>query len=294
MAAPQINTATAMQLFDTLVTLKYQNSEKLANTIAERHGTKGLVVNVPVSDLIEMSVGSFAPSDIVPTPVNETNVAVTTNDYHVKTVIGGGEATLYNFDKIVDHAKLHGLAGGRILDYVKISAIYSDPNFNTITAIPVATGVNTGINSGKMTAGLAYLQDQGVDVDNYNVSMWAPALEKAALMADERVVNFFYNDVKPLTDYRIQTYLDVDCRFLGSNGVNKIPFTTNAGVNTYLVPMVAHDAMLQTFNRDLSTSCTWIPNQDRWELLSTVTTGAKIIQYNGIVLLTAQNPFVAN
>jgi hypothetical protein len=292
--AAQIDTATAMQLFDTLVTLKFQNSMKLQGTIEERHGTTGQIVNIPVSDLIEMHEGNFAPVDILPTPVNETNVPIVTNDYHVKTVIGGGEFTLFNFDKIVDHAKLHGLAGGRMIDFIKINALYTDANFANILAIPVNDGFNTGVNEGKMADGLSYLEDQGVDVQDYNISMWAPALQKAAMMADDRVVNFFYNDVKPLTDFRIQSYLGVDCRFLGSNGINKIPFTSNAGVNTYLVPMVAHDAMVQTFNRDLSTSVTWLPNQDRWELLSTLTSGAKIIQTNGIVLLTAQTPYVPN
>lgn len=290
----QIDTATAMQLFDTLVTLRFQNSQKLEGTIEERHGTQGTFVNVPVSDLIEMTESNFTPTDIPVTPVNETNVAIPTNDYRVKTVIGGGEQTLYNFDKIVDHAKLHGLAGGRMVDFIKINALFTDPLFPSIFTIGVTDGFNTGVNEGKMADGLAYLENQGVEVLDGNVSMWTPALQKAAMMADDRIVNFFYNDVKPLTNNRIQTYLDVDCRFLGAQGINQIPFVTASGVNTYLVPMVAYDAMVQTFNRDLSTSVTWLPNQDRWELLTTLTSGAKIIQANGIVLLTAQSPYVAN
>lgn len=63
-------------------------------------------MNVPVSDLVEMNQTNFAPTDIFVTPVNETSVQVPTHDYHLKTFIGGGEKTLYNFDKIRDHAKL--------------------------------------------------------------------------------------------------------------------------------------------------------------------------------------------
>src|SRR6478736_1411116 len=136
-----IDTATAMQLFDTEVTLKYQNHMRLQNTIEERHGTTGTTLNVPVSDLIEMEQGSFAPTDIPVTPVNETNRAIVTNDYHLKTVIGGGEKTLFNFDKIVDHAKLHALAAARLDDYIKINAIYSDPLVGTIYTVPVTVGV---------------------------------------------------------------------------------------------------------------------------------------------------------
>ena len=291
----QINEATAMHLFDTEVTLKYQNHMRLENTIDERHGTTGTTLNVPVSDLIEMQEGNFAPTDIPVTPVNETNIQVVTNDFHVKTVIGGGEYTLFNYDKIVDHAKLHALAAARMVDFIKINSIYTNSGFGTINTIPVTTGVNTGINEGKMAAGISYLESQGVDVMDYSVSMWAPALTKPSMYNDDKIVNFFYNDVKPLTDNRIQTYLDIDCRFLGSNGINQIPFSAiGGGVNQYLVPLVHKDAIVQSFNRDVATSITWLPNQDRWELLTYLTSGANIIQLNGICLLTANVPFVAN
>jgi len=291
----QINLATAMQLFDTEVTLKYQNHLRLEDTIDERHGTTGTTLNVPVSDLIEMQEGNFAPTDIPVTPVNETNVQVQTNDYHLKTVIGGGEKTLYNFDKIVDHAKLHALAGARLDDYIKINAIYSNAGVGTIYTVPVTVGVNTGINEGKMADALSYLESQGVDVMDYSVSMWAPALLKKSMYNDDKIVNFFYVDHKPLTDNRIQTYLDVDCRFLGSNGINQIPFSAiGGGVNQYLVPMVHKDAIVQSYNRDLQTSITWLQNQDRWELLTILTSGAQVIQLNGIAFMTANNPFVAN
>ena len=286
----QINLDTAMQLFDTEVTLKYQNHLRLQNTIDERHGTTGTTLNVPVSDIIEMSQGNFAPVDIPVTPVNETNRAVVTNDYHVKTVIGGGEKTLYNFDKIVDHAKLHALAAARMTDYIKINSIYSDAGVGTINVVAANVGVNGGLNEGKMAAGVAYLESQGVDVQDYSVSVWSPAVLKPGFYNDDKVVNFFYNDVKPLTDNRIIAYLGCDMRFLGSNGINSLPSVGGAGAQ-YLVPMVHRDAIVQSFNRDISTSVTWIPQQDRWELLTILTSGALIIQYNGITFLTCNVAF---
>lgn len=294
----QINEAAAMQLFDTEVTLKYQNHKRLDGTIDERHGTTGTFLNVPVSDLIEMEEGNFAPIDIPPTPVNETNRPVPTNDYHVKTVIGGGEKTLFNFDKIVDHAKLHALAGARMDDYIKINAIYADPMVNTINTVAKTTGVNTGLNEGKIAVAVAYLESQGVDVQDYSCSIWSAALLKPSLYADDRVVNFFYNDVKPLTDNRIVGYLGCDMRFLGENGINKLPSTqiTVAGnpVSEYYVPMVHRDAIVQSYNRDITTSITWLQNQDRWELLTILTSGALIIQYNGISFMVCDAPYVNN
>jgi hypothetical protein len=295
MTTNQINEAAAMQLFDTEVTLKYQNHLRLEGTIDERHGTTGTTLNVPVSDLIEMEEGSFAPTDIPATPVNETNRQVQTNDYHLKTVIGGGEKTLYNFDKIVDHAKLHALAAARMDDFIKINAIFSDSGVGTIQVIPKTTGINTGLNEGKMAAGIAYLESQGVDVQDYSVGIWAPALIKPSLYDDDRVVNFFYNDVKPLTDNRIVAYLGCDMRFLGENGINKIPSTDiGGGVQEYYVPMVHRDAIVQSYNRDIMTSITWLQNQDRWELLTILTSGALIIQYNGIAFMVCDAPFTLN
>lgn len=293
----ELNLEAACQLFESQVTLQYQNRLKLNDTIEERHGLRGTHLNVPVSDLVEMNQTNFAPTDIFVTPVNETNVAIPTNDYHLKTVIGGGEKTLYNFDKLVDHAKLHGLAAARLTDYIKINAIFSDPAFaaGKIYTVPVDVGVNTGLNEEKYALAIAYLESQGMDVHDLEVSTWAPALLKPSLYNDQQVSNFFYNDVKPLTNNKVKVYLDIDFRFLGENGINSIPRVADKdGLFKYTVPVVHRDAIVQGYNRDITTSITWLPHQDRWELLTSLTTGAKIIQPRGIALITANQKFTKN
>lgn len=290
----QINLNTASELFDTEVTIKYQNNQFLMNTIEERHGTTGDATNVPVSDIIEMEQQTYAPVDIPVTPVNPTNVMIVPYNYALKTVIGGGEKTLFAYDKIVDHAKLHAKAAGRMCDYIKINSLYTYPGFANIFTVPVTVGVNTGINEGKMAESLSYLEDQGVDVMNHACSMWLPAITKQSLLDDERVVNLFYNDRRPLVDFQMVSYLGVDIRTLGSNGINTIPFTVANAIDTYLVPIVNKESMVQIFNRDVSTSITWVPQNDRWELLTVMTSGSQVIQANGISLMTVNNPYVAN
>ena len=125
-------------------------------------------------------------------------------------------------------------------------------------------------------------------------SLWLPAVAKQSMLADDRVVNIFYNDKRPLVDNVINSYLGVDIRTLGANGINTIPYTASDSINEYLVPMVHEDAMVQIFNRDVSTSITWVPQNDRWELLTVLTSGANVIQYNGIALITTDNPSVTN
>jgi hypothetical protein len=290
----QINLSTASQLFDTEVTIKFQNHQFLMNTIEERHGTTGDATNVPVSDIIEMQQQTFAPVDIPVTPVNPTNVMVVPINYALKTVIGGGEKTLFAYDKIVDHAKLHAKALGRMCDYIKINSLFTSPSFSGLFTVPVTVGVNTGMNEGKLAQALSYLEDQGVDVMNHACSLWLAAITKQSMLNDDRVVSLFYNDRRPLVDNELVSYLGVDIRTLGSNGINTIPFTTVGSTNTYLMPLVNKEAMVQIFNRDPQTSITWVPQNDRWELLSVMTSGASVIQSNGISLITVNNPFVAN
>lgn len=290
----QIDLATASQLFDTEVTLKYQNSQYLAGTIEERHGTTGEATNVPVSDIIEMESQTFAPADIPVTPVNPTNVMIVPYNYALKTVIGGGEKTLFAYDKIVDHAKLHAKAAARMVDYIKINALFSYSGIGSIYTVPSTVGVNTGMNEGKLADGLSYLEDQGVDVNDHSCSLWLPAITKKSMLNDDKVVNIFYNDKRPLVDNKLKSYLDVDIRTLGSNGINTIPFTTAMSIDTYLTPLVHEDAMVQIFNRDVTTSITWVAQNDRWELLTVLTSGANVIQANGIALIEVENPYAAN
>ncbi|HWI50084.1 MAG TPA: phage capsid protein [Rummeliibacillus sp.] len=292
--ADQIDLATASQLFDTEVTIKYQNSQYLADTIEERHGTTGEATNVPVSDIIEMQSQTYAPVDIPITPVNPTNVMIIPYNYALKTVIGGGEKTLFAYDKIVDHAKLHALAAARMVDYIKINALFTSTGFGTIFSVDSTVGVNTGMNEGKMAQALSYLENQGVNVMNNSCSLWLPAITKQSMLNDDRVVSIFYNDVRPLVDNRLSSYLGVDIRTLGANGINTIPFTSSLGTDTYLTPLVHEDSMVQIFNRDVSTSITWVPQNDRWELLTVLTSGANVVQYNGIALIETANPYVAN
>ncbi len=292
--ADQIDLATASQLFDTEVTIRYQNKQFLADTIEERHGTTGEATNVPVSDIVEMQNQTYAPVDIPVTPVDATNVMIIPYNYALKTVIGGGEKTLFAYDKIVDHAKLHALAAARMVDYIKINALYTSTGFGSIFTVDKAVGVNTGMNEGKLAQALSYLENQGVDVMENACSLWLPAITKQSMLNDDRVVNIFYNDVRPLVDNRLSSYLGVDIRTLGANGINTIPFTSAMGTDTYLTPLVHMDSMVQIFNRDVSTSITWVAQNDRWELLTVLTSGANVIQYNGIALIETDNPYVAN
>lgn len=294
MSTPQVDYDTASQLFDTQVTIKYQNSQYLSGTIEERHGTTGDAVNVPVSGQIEMSQSTYAAVNLPVTQVEETNVIITPYNYIVKTVIGGGYKTLFAYDKIVTQAKDHAQSIARMLDYIKLQAIFQSPDIADIYTVPYTVGPTSGLNEAKLTAALAELEDQGVDVYNESCSLWVPAPLKKSLFADDHVTNIFFNDKRPLVDNKSPNYLGVNFRFLGSAGINSIPYTESGGVKTYLVPLVNREAMVQIFNRDPKTTITWVQQEDRYELVSTMTSGANLIQTRGIAFLQCKDPYVAN
>ena len=281
------------QLFDTEVTQQYQNSLKLRHTIDEREGLTGTFLNIPISDLLELKSATFEASDILATNVRETNIQVPTSNYYLKTVINGGEKTLYNFHKVREHASLHAKASARILDYIKINAIYKDEQYiaGKIAKIPLKTGKNTGFNVDKLTAANSILEDQGIEIGPKKVSGWIPARLKPNFMEDQRVFSIYSNHEKPLANYQITEYLGVDFRILGQKGINTIPFIEDQenGNRTYQVPIVHRDAIVQGFNRTISTSVTWLPHQDRWELLTSVTTGAKLVKPDGVVMIEAES-----
>lgn len=289
-----IDLATASQLFDTEVTIRYQNHEYLPGTVEERHGTTGVATNVPVSDQLEMSEGSFAPDDILISQVNDTNRVIVPHNFYLKTAINGGQRTLFAYNTIVDHSKVHAKAIGRMRDYIKLYNLFNAPDFGDIVIIPKEVGANTGINQGKMSAALAVLENAGVDIMNRSCSMWMPATAKPSFFADDRVVNLFYTNNRPLDSNSKPNYLDVDIRVLGAAGINLIPFTTADDKDTYLVPIIHKEAFVQIFNRDPGTSITFVPQNDRYELLSWMTSGGKIIQTEGIVLLEVELPYEAN
>lgn len=289
----QVNLQTASQMFDPTVTVIAQNKKFLGNTVKERHGTTGDATNVPVSALIEMQDVGFAATDIPVTPVNNTNNLVVPFNYALKTVIGGGYRTLFAYDTIVDQMIDHGFSVGRNDDFIKINALFNSTNFNSIPVIPYTVGINTGLNQEKLTTALATMADAGWDVSNLQCSVWSPVLQKTPLFQDPTVNNWFTYAPRPLSNNQIQGYLDLDMRFLGSQGINAIPFTSAMGIDTYLVPMVHTNSMVQTYNRDPNSSVSWLNWQDRYELLSTMTSGANVIQYSGIVLMECQLPFTA-
>lgn len=286
---------TAMEMFSTEFQLQYQAAEILQNTTMERHGTQGTSLNVPVIDKIEMSEMGFAPSNIPVTNVSKRNVVCEQQEYTLKTVVGRGEKTLFAYDELKAYAAAHAKACARFADYLKIQAFTSYATPNDFVTVAKTVGTRTGMNEAKLAQALSGLEANGVDVMNLQCSMWLPAIAMANFYSDDRVVNFFYNDDKPLSNNYFPSYLGTSIRKLPDavGGINTLPFTGSSPRN-YYVPVVHKDAMIISFNIDPNTTIVWVPQEQRWEAVSILVAGAVVVQPEGIARINIDYPDAAN
>lgn len=285
---------SALVAYDSVFTLKFQNEAILNGCIMEKHGTKGTTFHVPLFDRLEMSETGFAAQDISISQYTPEDKYITTANFNLKTVISGGYETLFNFDVISAHAQEAAKASARYFDYVKIEALFASADLDSIYEVEKTVGPVTGLSQAKWSAARQYLSNNAVSANGGDLYAWVPSRTMNSFIQDPDVKSILTNVMRPLADRSVPVYQNVEVREVSEAGINSIPFTTASSIDTYLIPMVHKETMLQTVNRAPKTTITWVPNQDRWEILTTLTTGAGLLQPKGIVLIEADAQSQAN
>lgn len=290
---PNINVAA--QLFSNTAILKYQSSQRLQNSTKEMYGTIGTTLNVPLFDKIEMQPGGFTPTDLPVSDIGSSNAQVVQNAYVLKTVIGVAQKTLFNFDYIRALAESHGKAMGRMVDAIKIASVFDDPDINPATDyynVDVGTGGQTGMLQAKLTDARSNLEYNGVDFEPGMGSLWLPSLNFINYFQDPTVTNQFFSNQLPLVQGQLNVYLGISHRKMAGPGAgnNYIPYTTADGVTTFTIPLVHRDAVQLAFNVAPQTQITYVPQQLRWEIVTLIVAGCKVIQPRGVAIINANNP----
>ena len=294
----QFTLETASELYSTTFQMEYQANERLANTMMERHGTSGTSLHIPVIDNLEMTEQGFSPSNMPISNPAKRDVICEQKNFTLKSVVGYGEKTLFAYDEIQAYAKTHAQAIARFQDKVKIDAILNDPTLPVDTAytnIPVTIGAVTGVSEAKLSAALAALEAQGVDVRDESCSLWLPAILISQMYNDDKVVNFFYNNNKPLANNEFPSYLGTSIRKLPnqSAGINYIPFTAGT-TDLYKIPVVHEDSSIMSYNVDPVSEIVWVAQERRFEIVTQMVCGAKVVKPEGIAIIHAENPSAAN
>lgn len=290
MPVEQITEATMSQYFSAEVMLQYQNTRSFPGVIEEVHGMRGEQVNFPIGGTMEMNEVGFGGGDIPISSLGETNVSVNPKNFLLRTSISGGYETLFNYSKVAQHAKAHSLAMARALDKLVVDAIFNDGVVSTrFHVIPATYGSLAGFSVDKISLAIDLLLDDGVPL-KINKNAMIPALARKSLKEDPKFTSWDYNMKRPLMNDSVSGYLDVAFYAVGSKGQNKIPRTgtgTSEDPFVYEIPILAENCGKIVFNRAPFTRIEWRGTEDRWILLSGYTANAKILQDDGVKIVTA-------
>ncbi len=283
-----IDLAAASELFVTEVQEQYQNMRAFAGLVTERHGLEGQTANFPVGGVGEMAETGFGGGDIPVSDLNETNVPISVGNFHYKTTIGGGYKTLFSYDKITENAREHANAAARQLDKLLIDAIFTaGTGLARFETVPVNIGTTIGLNVDKLSSATDRLLDGGVSVMT-NKNAMIPALAMSSLKQDPNFTSWDFNMKRPLMNNALPGYLDIAFFRVGSAGNNQLPRTgtgTTADPFIYNIPVLAEDSCRLVFNRDVQSTITWLPQDDRWELTTSLTARGGVIQPAGIKII---------
>ena len=273
-----ISLEDVMQQFDSMVQEELQNTEKLDGTVRE-YDTKGTNFNLPFFDQLSMTASDFSAGNIPVVDVAQRNVVVTQAQHKLKTTVGEGYATLFNFDVIQGHVRQHAKAIGRYKDQLKLAALIAgDANFSTENN-NLITGA--GLKVADLVKGTFMLLDNGVDEGH--LAMYTSAKNLDSFYNDTDFKSWDQNAERPLKEGRVpRFYMGVDMRVLGSASVaNTLPGGTTP--SNYILD---YESIAVAYNRRPFCSVHAEPADDRVSILSVATAGASIALPKAIVKIT--------
>jgi hypothetical protein len=273
-----ISLEDVMQQFDPMVQAELQNAEKLDGTIRE-YDTKGTNFNLPFFDQLALKASNFSSGDIPVVDVAQRNVVVTQAQHNLKTTIGDGYDTLFNFDVVQGHVRQHAKAIGRYKDQLKLSALIAGDASFTAGNNNLITGA--GLKVSDLVQGTFMLLDNGVDEGN--LAMYTSAKNLDSFYNDEDFKSWDQNAERPLMKGRVpRFYMGVDMRVLGSASLaNTLP----GGVtpSNYILD---YESIAVAYNRRPTCAVHAEPENDRVSVLSVATAGAAIALPKAIIKIT--------
>ena len=273
-----ISKATVAEEFDDMVQFELQSRERLMNSCRE-YDTDGEVFNAPYFDAIEMQPSDFGCGDINNTDVPQRNVPIVQGDYKLRTCIGKGYQTLFNYDVIMGHVRQHARALGRFNDSLKIQALiaadagFTEENNNLVTA--------QGLVVQDLVQAYFKLIDNGADDDE--MTMYTSARNMPSFFNDNDFKSWDQNRNRPLMTGSIGTYMNVDIRVLSSkNASNRLP----GGLATPNNYVVDRESLAVAYNRRPRASVFSEDSQDRTVVVSVATAGSEVMRIDGICKIT--------
>lgn len=276
------------QLYNAQVIERYQSIQRLRALMQERVGGGASAYIDWIGAKTEMSQVPFGAAELPTSAVDFTKVTTEPLRFVLKTALAESDQSLTNVDIRAAHATVHGLAAGRMVDILKLRAIFNNPTtpVGNIAMIPKVAGPNTGLNVKKIV-------QTDIEMNNRDV----PDMDRNIVANSDQFGTLFedtlYNDSRISNQYPLKTgmippYMGFDFIRLAKNASNAIAVTTVAGppilYDSYAV-CVQFDAMKMEFNVPIRTVISYDEQNLNYVIVTELVANAQIMQVDGLQLM---------
>lgn len=230
-------------------------------------------------------------------PVNGADVeTMSTTTSVVEAILEESQASEYsnifendkvNFDDESELVKVIASALGRKEDEILIKALRaaSALSDNSVGQIPAAnkivadfetTGTKTGLTVAKIEEALVALDDAGVPEEGR--ILIAPTRSKRELISSVQVGSIDYNDVKPLVNGQVDTFLGFKFIWIGNDTLG-----LGDGTDDYCYALHRDSLCLAVGNLDKQTRIDYVPQKMSYLVASPLRAGAVVREGAGVV-----------
>jgi hypothetical protein len=285
-----IDVNTAMQMFEDIAQLEYQNRQYLTG-VGDDRDMMGTSLEIPVINRVSMGDRGFTSGDLPVTNIGTRSVVLEPVDKVLKSTVGDSNETLFAYDKIQAFSRTHIKAAAREVDIIKLAGItagtYSTGDNNLVAKSSTNVGgltPNTGFNMSQLIKAQTLLEMNGYDFTE-NLFLVGNVEAISNILNDDRFTDWDYNAARPITEAqqnRFESIKGVSIRKLGNAGQNMLPTATSTGRETKLY-LIAGDAITNGYNKRLHSAIVAEPWQLRTSIVTGLTMGSTIVHPTGVI-----------
>lgn len=292
MAGPTVADLIPQQeLYNAQVFERYQSSQKLKMLMQERMSGGAGAYTDWVGGKTEMTEIPFGAAEIATSAINFTPIVTVPLRFVIKTAVAEADQSLTNVDVREQHARVHGQAAGRMIDILKLRAIFNNPlvPIGTLPAIPKTVGPTTGLTSQKLVAVDSLMNDS--DVPSEDRTIVANSDQFSSLFLDSNYNNSRISGGLPLKTGDFIPYVNMQFLSLAKNATNSIPVTAVGDpitAYTSYAGCVQFDAMKMEYNIPVRTVLSYDETNLNYVIVTELVANAQIIQKDGVALINLE------
>lgn len=279
------------EVYSAMAYERYQSGQRLKEMMPEKISGGAGSYRDWVGGKAEMIPMAFGAAELPTQAVKFTPVVTTPLRFILKTAIAASDQTLTNIDLRTAHTQAHGLAAARMVDLLKLKAVFNNPDIpvGNLTVVPTTVGANTGLITDKLLAADVNFNNEDVPFEDRFII--ANSDQFRSLLEDSRYNDSRISSMYPLKDAVVQPYVNFKFLQLAKQATNSISVTENVGppitYSSYALA-VQYDAMKMEFNMPMTTSIEWDGPNKNYVIVTELVANAQIIQQQGTQLIALE------